>query len=443
MRTPATSRRHRLPDASPSAASEGRPLGGIDGAAVAEGTSAALARVARGDLCAGCGACAAIAPGRVAMREAAPGFARPVQTGPVTPREDAAIAAVCPGLVEEVEAGGRRDHVLWGPYLEMRTGHATDPGLRHAASSGGALSAVLVHLLETGAVDGVIQTGASEAVPVGNAAVLSRDAAAVRAAAGSRYAPSSPLDGIERHLSGSERLAFVGKPCDAAALRALGRIDPRVGERIPFILSFFCAGVPSRRGAEAVLRALGAAPEETVAFRYRGNGWPGQAVARLSDGSERAMSYAESWGAILSRHVQHRCKICPDGHGAQADLVCADAWESDERGYPVFTEAPGTSLVVARTELGARLLAEAEAAGRLETRAFDVEGLAAIQPGQVRRRQALGARLLAQAAAGRPVPRYRGLRIWEAARQGGVAWSARNFAGSLRRALRKGRRASG
>ena len=403
------------------------------------GASAALRRVARGDLCAGCGACAALAPGRIAMREAPPGFARPEQRGPVSKEEDAAIARVCPGLVEEVRARGRPDHPLWGPYLEMRTGHATDPALRFAASSGGALSAVLAHLLATGAVAGVIQTRASDAVPVGNAATVSRDARGVMAAAGSRYAPSSPLEGIERHLAGAERLAFVGKPCDAAALRALGRIDPRVEERIPYVLSFFCAGVPSRAGAEAVLRAMGADPATTVAFRYRGQGWPGHAVARLADGSERRMGYAESWGAVLSRHVQHRCKICPDGHGAQADLVCADAWDSDARGYPVFREAPGVSLLVARTERGARLLAEAEAAGRLETAPFAVERLAAIQPGQVRRRQALAARMLALRLAGRPVVRTRGLRVLEAARGGGLAWSARNLAGTLRRALRPGK----
>ncbi len=414
---------------------DGRRGGGDAARDAGTGASAALARVARGDLCAGCGACAAIAAGRVVMREAPPGYARPEQRGPVTQQEDAAIARVCPGLNEEVHAEGRTDHVLWGPYLEMRAGHATDPGLRHAASSGGALSAVLAHLLETGAVDGVIQTAASEAVPVGNAAVVSRDAAGVARAAGSRYAPSSPLAGIERHLAGAERLAFVGKPCDAAALRALGRIDPRVGERIPFVLSFFCAGVPSRAGAEAVLRAMGASPADTVAFRYRGNGWPGQAVARLADGSERAMSYAESWGAVLSRHVQHRCKICPDGTGAEADLVCADAWEADEAGYPLFAEAPGTSLIVARTEAGARLMAEAEAMGRIETEPFEVERLEAIQPGQTRRRQALAGRLAALRLAGRPVPRYRGLRIGQAARRGGLAWSVRNFAGTLKRAL--------
>ena len=50
------------------------------------------------------------------------------------------------------------------------------------------------------------------------------------------------------------------------------------------------------------------------------------------------MSYAQSWGEILTKHVQFRCKVCPDGSGGFADVACADAWYGDERGYPSFEE---------------------------------------------------------------------------------------------------------
>jgi coenzyme F420 hydrogenase subunit beta len=202
------------------------------------------------------------------------------------------------------------------------------------------------------------------------------------------------------------------------------------------MLSFFCAGTPGLSGGRAVLKALGTTPEETRAFRYRGNGWPGQATATLADGSTRSMSYHDSWGGILSRHVQHRCRICADGTGVAADLVCADAWESDAEGYPLFTEEAGTSLIVARTPEGAAILAAAVAAGRLETAAFDPKGLAAIQPGQRDRRHGLAGRLAALRLAGRPVPRYRGLGVGAAARQGGLRISLRNFTGMLRRLAR-------
>jgi coenzyme F420 hydrogenase subunit beta len=398
--------------------------------------SPSLARVAKGALCAGCGACAAIAPGRVAMQMTPPGFLRPHQDGALTAPEEAAIAAVCPGLRQRVDADGRRDDVLWGPYDGAETGWATDADLRHAASSGGALSAILVHLLDSGRVDAVLQVAAAESPAIANRTIISTDRAGVMAAAGSRYAPSAPLAGIADQLGGGRRLAFVGKPCDAAALRAWAARDARVAAAFPVVLSFFCAGVPSQAGAEAVLAALGTDSGATRAFRYRGNGWPGRATATLADGSERSMTYHDSWGKILSRHVQHRCKICADGSGTAADIVCADAWESDAAGYPTFTEAPGVSLIVARTRAGAEIVAAAKAAGAIKTAPFDMGTLAAIQPGQRERRRALGARLLALRLLGRPVPDYRGLHIGAAARQNPVARNLKNFLGTARRALR-------
>lgn len=407
---------------------------------IAAASSPALARVTKGDLCAGCGACAAIAPGKVNMKVANPGYLRPVQSADLTATEEADINAICPGLVQKVVAEGRPDPVLWGPYKEMVTGHATDDAVRFAGASGGGLSGMLVHLIESGTVDAVVQTTASDTLPISNAPVITMNTASITAAAGSRYAPSAPLEGIPTqvaaHKADGTRYAFVGKPCDAAAMRALCDRDSDVAAAFPVILSFFCAGVPSHTGGKEVLAKLGTDLESTAKFRFRGNGWPGQATATAHDGTTRSMSYHESWGGVLSRHVQMRCKLCADGTGTAADIVCADAWESDAAGYPVFKEAPGISLIVARTDLGVRLLADAQTAGHLKTEPFDVEALAAIQPGQRERRRALFARLMARKLAGKPIPRYEGLQIRPAARQNTLKRNLKNFLGTLRRSLR-------
>jgi coenzyme F420 hydrogenase subunit beta len=402
--------------------------------------AASLARVARGNLCAGCGACAGLIPAKVVMEVASPGFLRPRQTAPLTSEEDERIARTCPGLGQHVEADGRTDHVLWGPHIEMMTGWATDPGLRFAGASGGALSALVAYLLVSGRVDAVVQVAADPARPAGNRTVITASVDEVAAAAGSRYAPSAPLGGLAAHLSEhratGRRFGLVGKPCDAVALRKIVQEDSEAAKAFPVILSFFCAGVPSHAGGEAVIEALGLSAQEVASFRFRGMGWPGRATAQRNDGSERSMSYQDSWGGILSKHVQHRCKVCADGSGVAADIACADAWETDARGYPLFEEAPGVSLIVARSELGQRILAEALAAGHIETRSFDVAHLAAIQPGQRERRRALFARLLALRLAGRPVPRYEGLKVVPAARENSPIRNARNFLGTLRRILR-------
>ena len=373
------------------------------------------------------------------MDVAAPGFLRPQQVAPLTPHEDATIAAICPGLGQQVAAEGRTDSVLWGPYVEMQTGWATDPEVRFAGSSGGVLSATLQYLLAADYVDAVVQTTASPNLSIGNTTVVSAEPAAILSAAGSRYAPSAPLAHLTAMVEERRRFAFVGKPCDAAALRALCRRDPKVAAAFPVILSFFCAGVPSHTGGKAVLAALGTELDQTEHFRFRGNGWPGKATAVLKNGTERSMSYHDSWGKILARHIQHRCKICADGSGMAADIVCADAWQSDAAGYPIFEDAPGVSLIVARTHLGAALIAGAQSAGRIETTPFAVSQLADMQPGQRFRRRAILSRLFALRLLRRPVPHYEGLHLWAAARQNSLSQNLKNFLGMLRRILRPSR----
>lgn len=399
-----------------------------------------LVRVASGRLCTGCGACAGLFPHKIKMNVDSPGFLRPHQTASLASEEDARITRICPGLSQRVVAGGRKDHVLWGPYIQMLTGWSSDPRLRFAGASGGALSALAAHLLDSGMVDAVVQIGADPDHPAANRTIVNTSAAEIAAVAGSRYAPSAPLVDLANHLAvhraTGRRFAVLGKPCDAVALRALVQEDAEAAAAFPVILSFFCAGIPSHAGGEAVLAALGVTTAEVASFRYRGNGWPGRATAVLKDGSERSMSYQDSWGNILSDHVQHRCKICADGTGVAADIVCADAWEVDARGYPSFEDKPGVSLIVARTPLGQLLIDRAIAAERIETRPFDPVQLATIQPGQRERRRALLARLLALRLAGRPVPRYEGLQIAAAARQNPLRRNVKNFLGTLRRVLR-------
>ena len=154
-------------------------------------------------------------------------------------------------------AAAPTDDLLWGTTAALWRGWARDDALRRQASSGGVLSAVLKHLLATGEVAFVVTTHADEATPYANRDFHTADPQAVFLAAGSRYAPSSPLADLETHLARGEPFAFVGKPCDVAALRAMARRDPRIDRLIPYKLSFFCAGVPSLKGAEAILEEMG------------------------------------------------------------------------------------------------------------------------------------------------------------------------------------------
>lgn len=398
-------------------------------------TSKAVRRVLSGDLCSGCGLCSGLTGS--AMVAEAPGFNRPRISGPVTPEIDRVIARSCPGLVVAPWPEAPNIHDFWGPYIDLHTGHSADERLRHKASSGGLLSALLLHALEQGLVDAVVEVGADPERPTANRVIVSTSASDILNGAGSRYAPSSPLQQISELLDYEGRLAFVGKPCDVSALRLYGGLEPRVQERFPLILSFFCAGVPSLDRSDAVVRKLGLEPEKLKSFRYRGEGWPGDAKAVGEDGTERRMSYADSWGGELSKEVQFRCKICPDAVGGSADLVCADAWFADEGGYPTFEDLPGRSLVITRSNAGAQLLRDAVGAGavKIDVEQPNARAIELMQPGQTKKKRSVFARTLALRLVGRPVPSMRGLRVLASARRSSLAESARNFLGMVRRVV--------
>lgn len=397
-----------------------------------------LDRIVEDGLCQGCGACvAALGQGRLQMDMGPSGYLRPRRVGPVAANEDDLIGKVCSGFNLEQASDTGNYHDVWGPTVSVQTGHATDPEVRFRGSSGGVISALALYLLESRLVDFVIQTRADPANPLGNVTDISPDRAGVLEAAGSRYAPSTPLADLEQHLATGKKLAFIGRPCDVAALRALARIDPRIDRQVPVMMSFFCAGVPSRRGAVEVLKALGVEEADLQAFAYRGRGWPGLTRAVRKDGSEASMDYNSSWGTILNRHLQFRCKICPDGTGEFADVVCADAWFGKD-GYPDFAEAEGRSLVLARTVGGRALLDAAASAGKVVLEDLDVSTIRDMQPYQYDRKHAVLARLGALWLKGRLTPRFRGLSLAALTIRRSPLWLLRNLLGTYRRIPRRG-----
>ncbi|QEE60492.1 hypothetical protein FVA74_02080 [Salinibacterium sp. dk2585] len=366
----------------------------------------AVAAVVASGNCSGCGACTLLDDGlRMHLNEY--GYARPTRVaGTRGSRGDAAaFRKLCPGVgVAAARPSGSRRHPTMGPHLGVWTVHASDAEVRRRGSSGGAITAITTWLLERGEAAKVIGASADAVEPRRTVSVTLQSKEEVLAAAGSRYAPTSNASVGAVRDAGA---AVVGKPCEVAALRALASVTP--GQHAPLLISFFCAGTPSQHATEKLLEFLGMPPLTPLReLWYRGRGWPGRFTAIATDGRTVSTDYDDSWGAHLGPTAQWRCKLCPDGVGESADLVAADFWHTDDRGYPVFTESEGVSALVARTARGLDVVERAIAAGVIVAAPLHIDRLAAVQPLQRRRRQLLFARLLGARLAGRTVPRYRG-----------------------------------
>jgi coenzyme F420 hydrogenase subunit beta len=374
------------------------------------------------------------------MASTPPGYNRPVGRKPISADAERTIAGACPGAVVAPWGSDAAVHPYWGRLRQVLTGYALDETTRFEGSSGGAISGLLIHALKTGLVDRVLHIAPDPADPTRNVAVMSRSAEEVLSRAGSRYTASSPLEHIEGALAEGGAMAFVGKPCDASALRQLARFDERVGRHVPLVLSFFCGGIPSHAGVGRILQTMGVDPAEVREFRFRGRGWPGNAAATTADRTVE-MSYADSWGGHLSREVQFRCKICPDAVGGVADIACADAWYGDDDGYPSFEEQAGRSLIVTRTEVGDRLLESAIAAGAIAAEPLNPDEIEKMQPSQARRKRLILSRMLALPVTLQPWPRMARLQILRAAAQAGFGEQLKNLLGTVRRTL-AGRRSA-
>ena len=194
-----------------------------------------------------------------------------------------------------------------------------------------------------------------------------------------------------------------------SALRRIVLSDANIRDQFPVILSFMCAGVPSQLATKQIIKQFGMEGEMLSEFRYRGDGWPGLTKATTVSGKEKSMTYHESWGGVLNKRLQTRCKVCADGIGESADIVCADAWHETEDGYPSFEEKNGRSLVLIRTLHGKDMFMKAVKQGYIEGEAeYDINGLKGIQPYQYNRKRTVLARIFVLKMFMFKTPRYYG-----------------------------------
>jgi coenzyme F420 hydrogenase subunit beta len=398
---------------------------------------ATITDVAERHLCCGCGVCAFAQPDDVRMVDDLSAGRRPV----VRDGADTSLAlACCPGIAlshDDVAPPGADPHLLegWGPVLEVWEGHASDPELRYAGSSGGVASALAHFGIADGGLGGAIHIRQRGDVPLLNETVLSRSRDDLLAASGSRYAPASPCDGLNFAVESDSPVVFIGKPCDVAATaRARTRISG-LDEKLAVTVAIFCAGAPSTNATIEMLGALGVDDVSKAGqIRYRGNGWPGDASVHVDGESRpRSMSYMDSWGGILEKHRPWRCRLCIDHTGEFADVAVGDPWYR-----PIEPGEHGSSLVVARTERGRDYVLQAMAAGHLELERVSNDLLPKSQPNLLATRGAIWGRLAASRLMGLPSPRFENMPTWP-------VWKSelspiaklRSFTGTAKRILQR------
>ena len=389
-------------------------------------------KIVKKQFCIGCGLCASVLGySKCKMELGKDGFYLPIIQSDISKKESKLIRQLCPGIHIE----GNKQSGVWGSMKSIEESWSADTTIRHKAASGGVVTSIALYLLESHTVDAVLQVGVEDGDYLHNKLKISRTREDIISNAQSRYAPALVFNNIIEILDSSyDKYAFIGKPCDIAAMKNLLMEFPKYKDRIKSFISIFCAGMPSYN-ASIMTWQMSGRTDEPVSLKYRGDGWPGNFCAKWNDGSDFQLSYNDSWGKVLGRQLGFRCKICPDGIGMLADVAVGDSWTT-KNGYPDFTESEGRCFVMVRTSNGKDIMERAEKNGYVVRKSLDINKIAEMQSYQYNRRKLEGWRLVPVQLFSGFMLKFKGLHIFRQALSAKFTTGIKNMLGTTKRMIK-------
>ncbi len=164
---------------------------------------------------------------------------------------------ICPEIGElDAEI---RDLTAWtaplGRVDRVVVARAVDPAIRRRATDGGVVTALLLHLLNAGRIDGAVvarKTGTFTRTPclattrdeILAAAGFSFETSRSMDVFGGKYATyANSIQALAPMAGGSlEKVAFVGPPCQIKTIRKMKALNIMPADSITCLLGLFCAG---------------------------------------------------------------------------------------------------------------------------------------------------------------------------------------------------------
>lgn len=359
--------------------------------------------------CMHCGACAGLNPDLAGMEETSAGPLPCLKRQPtVSDTRGLRLAwAVCPGrgvpFPELFEHLGRGPQSwLLGPYRAIYLGHATDERIRRRAASGGILTALLVHLLETGRVEAALVArvglGSAEQAQV----VLARSREEIAAASQSVYEVLPALHLLPEIARMDGPVAMVALPEQAAAVRMLQAAGHDAARKISLLAGPYVGTNMYRGAVRAFLAGHGVgADTEVRSLEWRAGEWPGSLRVELAGG--RVLEAPKFYYNYLTPfYLARNTLITPDFTNELADVSVGDAWSPE-----LEAAGGGHSVVIARSDAAWRLLSEMRERGLVELEEIPAERAIAMHAHMLDfKKRGAFLRLERQARRGRPIPVY-------------------------------------
>lgn len=324
-----------------------------------------LARIVDGGLCHRCGSCVGICP-TAALGLDREGYPRVQKLSACTDCD--LCVKVCPGDEFDFHEFHEKKFKVWGDisnthghFLDSTIAYATDPELRKNSTSGGLVTAMLLHLMDKKEIDGAVVITSDKDVLWRGKPIVARTREEILGAVKSKYAISPTNSVFAEILAVPGRYALVGLPCQIHGFSKAAELDPRLRERVVLTIGLFCHAAVEHEGYEIIWNSLGSAAEGATKFVSRIGKHPGTPHVVYSDGKSKPVYFPTKQGYrpssmeiinILYRlYSPARCLTCFDASSEFADIAIGDPWMAPPENDVDFYK--GWSFALIRTE-GAR-----------------------------------------------------------------------------------------
>ncbi len=291
---------------------------------------------------------------------------------------------------------------LLGPHSALYTGYATNESIRSNAASGGVISRVLIHLLESRQVGAAIVMRQGVATTERATAVIARTREEILASAQSVYAVTPMLDILPAAEAIAEPLAFVGLPDQVAAVRMLQAAGHPMARRIVFTIGPYTGTNMYEGSVRAFLRAQGIGDGTGIRrIRWRAGEWPGYLEVTTDDDRViRAEKFYYNY--LIPFYISRNCQITPDFTNELTDLSVGDAWSPKHE-----KERGGHSVVVARSQVAVEVLRRLQEEGEIRLEPIDRAAALSMHGHMLDfKKRGTFLRLAAQRRNGKPVPDF-------------------------------------
>lgn len=263
--------------------------------------------------------------------------------------------SICPEI-EELEEETKRK-LAWsapiGRVIETTVARASDETIREQATDGGVVTSLLLHLFDTGKIDGAIVTkpsGLFHRTPclatsrddIINSAGFYFDRSQGMQAINDEYLTYSSIEELAPVIKkGLRRVAFVGTPCQVNALRRMELLEIVPSDSIKFCFGLLCSGnfIFGDSQRQKLAEQFSFDWDDVVKLNIKDN-----FQAHFKDGGIKNIPIDD-----LDFMKRHACKYCSDYTAEFADISFGGIG-ADE----------GWTSVITRTPLGRAVFADAK-----------------------------------------------------------------------------------